>query len=333
MKWKNPFAVKYIILIGYNIFDFIHNIMIYSGSDAEFDGGNIVEGFFILFAPIFVSKKYFWLVIGIIVGRYALIGIIIQSSLVLIPMALCSVFSIICWIIFLRFQSYIRTIEMMDKEIKQTEKLATVGKMATVIGYKIRRPLATLKKLVNKQANKHPEDKIYSDIMKQEVERIHTITTELSGFEKSKSLESETHNIQEIIAYVIRVMGKPALEQGVHIQGIYSKDIPSITCDEQRLKQVFFNLIKNGIEAMSVGGTITIKVTVEDGIVVQVKDEGCGIPKDKIPKLNEAFYTTKETGTGLGLVVTEKIIKDHNGKMSFESEVGVGTTVKVMLPM
>ncbi|PHG09679.1 ATP-binding protein [Bacillus toyonensis] len=333
MKWKNPFAVKYIILIGYNILDFIHNIMIYSGSDAEFDGGNIVEGFFILFAPIFVSKKYFWLVIGIIVGRYALIGIIIQSSLVLIPMALCSVFSIICWIIFLRFQSYIRTIEMMDKEIKQTEKLATVGKMATVIGYKIRRPLVTLKKLVNKQANKHPEDKIYSDIMKQEVERIHTITTELSGFEKSKSLESETHNIQEIIAYVIRVMGKPALEQGVHIQGIYSKDIPSITCDEKRLKQVFFNLIKNGIEAMSVGGTITIKVTVEDGIVVQVKDEGCGIPKDKIPKLNEAFYTTKETGTGLGLVVTEKIIKDHNGKMSFESEVGVGTTVKVMLPM
>ncbi|EJQ83929.1 ATP-binding protein [Bacillus toyonensis] len=333
MKWKNPFAVKYIILIGYNILDFIHNIMIYSGSDAEFDGGNIVEGFFILFAPIFVSKKYFWLVIGIIVGRYALIGIIIQSSLVLIPMTLCSVFSIICWIIFLRFQSYIRTIEMMDKEIKQTEKLATVGKMATVIGYKIRRPLATLKKLVNKQANKHPEDKIYSDIMKQEVERIHTITTELSGFEKSKSIESETHSIQEIIAYVIRVMGKPALEQGVHIQGIYSKDIPSITCDEKRLKQVFFNLIKNGIEAMSVGGTITIKVTVEDGIVVQVKDEGCGIPKDKIPKLNEAFYTTKETGTGLGLVVTEKIIKDHNGKMSFESEVGVGTTVKVMLPM
>ncbi|MCU5394100.1 ATP-binding protein [Bacillus toyonensis] len=333
MKWKNPFAVKYIILIGYNVLDFIHNIMIYSGSDAEFDGGNIVEGFFILFAPIFVSKKYFWLVIGIIVGRYALIGIIIQSSLVLIPMALCSVFSIICWIIFLRFQSYIRTIEMMDKEIKQTEKLATVGKMATVIGYKIRRPLATLKKLVNKQANKHPEDKIYSDIMKQEVERIHTITTELSGFEKSKSIESETHNIQEIIAYVIRVMGKPALEQGVHIQGIYSKDIPSITCDEKRLKQVFFNLIKNGIEAMSVGGTITIKVTVEDGIVVQLKDEGCGIPKDKIPKLNEAFYTTKETGTGLGLVVTEKIIKDHNGKMSFESEVGVGTTVKVMLPM
>ncbi|MGE6540144.1 ATP-binding protein [Bacillus luti] len=333
MKWNNPFMVKYMILIGYNLLDFIHNIMIYYGSDAEFDGGNIVEGFFILFAPIFVSKRYFWLVAGILVGKYALIGIIIQSSLVLIPMALCSVFAIICWIIFLRLQSYVRTLEMMDKEIKQTEKLATVGKMATAIGYKIRRPLANLKKLVNKQANKYPEDKIYSDIMKQEVDRIHTIATELSGLEKSNSIESETHNIQEIISYVIQVMGKPALEQGVHIQGIYSKDIPPITCDEKRLKQVFFNLIKNAIEAMSIGGTITIKVTVEDGIIVQVKDEGCGIPKEKIPKLNEAFYTTKETGTGLGLVVTEKIIKDHNGKMSFESEVGVGTTVNIMLPI
>lgn len=333
MKWKNPFMVKYMILIGYNLLDFIHNIMIYYGSDAEFDGGNIVEGFFILFAPIFVSKRYFWLVVGILVGKYALIGIIIQSSLVLIPMTLCSVFAIICWIIFLRLQSYVRTLEMMDKEIKQTEKLATVGKMATAIGYKIRRPLANLKKLVNKQANKYPEDKIYSDIMKQEVDRIHTIATELSGLEKSNSIESETHNIQEIISYVIQVMGKPALEQGVHIQGIYSKDIPLITCDEKRLKQVFFNLIKNAIEAMSIGGTITIKVIVEDGIIVQVKDEGCGIPKEKIPKLNEAFYTTKETGTGLGLVVTEKIIKDHNGKMSFESEVGVGTTVNIMLPI
>lgn len=332
LKWKNPYVVKYIILIGYNILDFTNNFIIYYGSDAEFDSGNLVEGFFILFAPIFVNKRYFWLVAGIIVGKYALMGFVVQSFIVLIPMALCSGFVIICWIIFLRFQSYVRTLEMMDKEIQNVKKLATVGQMATVIGYKIRRPLEKMKKLVDKQAKKHPEDKIYSDIMKQEIERIYTIATELSGFEKSKSIEAETYNIKEIISYVIRVMEKPAVEQGVHIQAIYSKDIPPITCDEKRLKQVFFNLIKNAIEAMPVGGNITVKVLVEDVIIIQIKDEGCGIPKDKIPKLYEAFYTTKETGTGLGLVVTEKIIKDHNGKMSFESEVGVGTTVEIMLP-
>ncbi|MEM5687583.1 hypothetical protein AAHB49_20555 [Bacillus cereus] len=94
-------------------------------------------------------------------------------------MALYSVFTIICWIMFLRFQSYVRTLEMMNKKYNKQKKLATVGKMATVIGYKIRRPLANLDKFVNKQASKYPEDKIYSDIMKQEVERIHTIATEL----------------------------------------------------------------------------------------------------------------------------------------------------------
>ncbi|WP_433773771.1 ATP-binding protein [Bacillus wiedmannii] len=333
MKWKNPYIVKYIILIGYNILDFIHNFIIYYGSNAEFDGGNIVEGFFILFAPIFVNKRYFWSVAGIIVGKYALMGFVVQSFIVIIPIALCSVFAIIGWIIFLRVQSYVRTLEMMDKEIQKVEKLAMVGKMATVIGDKIRRPLAKMKKLVDKQAKKHPEDKIYNEIMRQEVERIHTIATELSGFEKSKSVASEIHNIKEILSYVIRVMEKPALEQGIKMHAIYSKDIPSITCDEKRLKQVFFNLIKNAIEAMSVGGTIIVKVIVEDVIIVQIIDEGCGIPKDKISKLNEAFYTTKETGTGLGLVVTEKIIKDHNGKMNFESEVGVGTTVEIMLPI
>ena len=333
MKWKNPYIVKYIILIGYNILDFIHNFIIYYGSNAEFDGGNIVEGFFILFAPIFVNKRYFWSVAGIIVGKYALMGFVVQSFIVIIPIALCSVFAIIGWIIFLRVQSYVRTLEMMDKEIQKVEKLAMVGKMATVIGDKIRRPLEKLKKLVKKQEKKHPEDKIYSEIMRQEIERIHTIATELSGFEKSKSVESETHNIKEIISYVIRVMEKPALEQGIKMHVIYSKDIPSITCDEKRLKQVFFNLIKNAIEAMSVGGTITVKVIVKDVIIVQIIDEGCGIPKDKIPKLNEAFYTTKETGTGLGLVVTENIIKDHHGKLNFESEVGVGTTVEIMLPI
>ena len=75
-----------------------------------------------------MNKRYFWLVPAILVGKYALTGIIIQSSLVLIPMALYSVFTIICWIIFLRVQSYVRTLEMMDKEIKQTEKLANCWK-------------------------------------------------------------------------------------------------------------------------------------------------------------------------------------------------------------
>ncbi|KEK24587.1 ATP-binding protein [Bacillus gaemokensis] len=333
MKRKNPYIVKYIIFIGYNVLDLIHNIMIYYGNDAEFDGGNIVEGFFIMFAPIFVNKRYFWLVAGGIVGKYALMGFVVQSFIVAIPIALCSVFAIVCWIILSRFHSYIRTIEMMYEEIQKTEKMVVIGKMATVIGHKIRRPLFTLKQFVTQQAEKYPEDKMYSEIMTQEIERIDTIATELMEFEKFKLTESGTHNIKEILSYVIRIIEQSALEQGIKIHAVYSKELPSIACNEQRLKQVFLNLIKNAIEAMPEGGIIVIRVTLKDEMIIQIKDEGCGIPKDKIPKLSEAFYTTKESGTGLGLMITDKIIKEHKGKIQFESEVGVGTTVEIKLPI
>ena len=73
--------------------------------------------------------------------------------------------------------------------------------------------------------------------------------------------------------------------------------------------------------------------TLKDAMIIRIKDEGCGIPKDKMPKLSEAFYTTKDDGTGLGLMVTYKIIEEHQGKIQFESEVGVGTTVEIVLPI
>ncbi|MEN1937541.1 ATP-binding protein [Paenibacillus sp. 102] len=332
-KRKNPYAVKYIIFIGYNVLDFIHNFIIYYGTDLEFDGGNIVEGFFFLFAPFFVNKRYFWLVTGGTIVKYALMGLVVNSFIVLIPIVLCSLFSIIGWIILLRFQSYIRTIEMMHKELQRSEKMTVIGRMATVIGFKMRNPLMLLKSFVSKQQEKYPEDKIYCDIMEQEIERIDTIATELVELGNSKPMECGNHNIKDILSYVVRIMGQPASERGIKIHTIYKGELPSIICNEKRLKQVFLNIIKNAIESMHSGGTITIQVAVKDVMIVRIKDEGCGIPKEKIPKLNEAFYTTKDDGTGLGLVVTYKIIEEHQGKIQFESEVGVGTTVEIMLPI
>ncbi|PGA94659.1 sensor histidine kinase [Bacillus pseudomycoides] len=332
-KRQNPYAVKYIIFIGYNILDFIHNFIIYYGTDLEFDAGNIVEGFFFLFAPLFVNKRYFWLVTGGTIVKYVLMGFIVNSFIVLIPIVLCSLFSIIGWIILLRFQSYIHTIEMTHKELQQSEKMAVIGRVATVIGFKMRNPLMLLNGFVRGQKEKYPEDKAYCDIMEQEIERIDTIATELVELGNSKPMECGNHNIKDILSYVVRIMGQSASERGIKIHTIYKGELPSITCNEKRLKQVFLNLIKNAIESMQDGGIIIIEVTLKDAMIIRIKDEGCGIPKDKMPKLSEAFYTTKDDGTGLGLMVTYKIIEEHQGKIQFESEVGVGTTVEIVLPI
>ena len=333
MKRKNPYAVKYMIFIGYNILDFIHNFIIYYGTDLEFDAGNIVEGFFFLFAPFFLNKRYFGLVTVGTIAKYALMGVVLNSFIVLIPMVLCSLFSIIGWIILLRFQSYIRTIELTHKELQKSEKMAVIGRIATVIGFKMRNPLMLLKSSIRGQQEKYPEDKVYCDIMEQEIERIDTIATELVEFGNSKPLECGNHNIKEILSYVVRIMGQPASEQRIKIHTVYKGELPSIVCNEKRLKQVFLNLIKNAIESMQDGGIVIIEVTLKDAMIIRIKDEGCGIPKDKMPKLSEAFYTTKDDGTGLGLMITYKIIEEHRGKIQFESEVGVGTTVEIVLPI
>ena len=107
-----------------------------------------------------------------------------------------------------------------------------------------------------------------------------------------------------------------------------------IMCEENQLKQVFINILKNSIEAMPNGGIIDIKVKAieRDKVSICFIDQGTGIPEDRIPKLGEPFYTTKEKGTGLGLMTSYKIIENHDGRLEISSKINEGTTVEVILP-
>ncbi|GED26220.1 hypothetical protein BAG01nite_23220 [Brevibacillus agri] len=105
-----------------------------------------------------------------------------------------------------------------------------------------------------------------------------------------------------------------------------------ISCEEYQIKQVFINIIKNGMEAMPSGGILTIAVVENDqNVLIRVSDQGDGIPEELLPRLGELFYSTKETGTGLGLLVSTKIIRDHGGSLDITSELGEGTTVVISL--
>jgi two-component system sporulation sensor kinase A len=106
-----------------------------------------------------------------------------------------------------------------------------------------------------------------------------------------------------------------------------------IPCEEYQIKQVFINIIKNGMEAMPSGGILSIAVVEDDqNVLVRVTDQGHGIPEELLPRLGELFYSTKETGTGLGLLVSSKIIRDHGGTLEITSKLGKGTTVMITLP-
>lgn len=334
IKKKNPYAVKYIMFLGYTFIDLLNSIMIYLGDSQKFASGNAVEQFLVLFSPLFVNKRYFWLVSLGMIGKYALLGILLHISTVIIPIVLCAILGIISFILLTRFKSYVRTITQIFEEAQQAEKLAVVGKMAATIAHEIRNPLTALKGFTQLQREKHPEDAAYYNIMVQEIERMNTIVSELMVLGKPKKREYKLHNIKDILSYVIYIVEQPTLQYGITISTMIDKTLPSIQCDEKQMKQVFLNLIKNAIESMPNGGNIIVEANVvhDNQIVVSVTDEGCGIDQEKIDQIGEAFYTTKENGTGLGLMVTYKIIEEHQGEIVFESKLGIGTKVKVMLP-
>ncbi|MEH7505780.1 ATP-binding protein [Neobacillus drentensis] len=335
IKKGNPYVVKYIYIIGYIGLDIIDNLMKYLGTTDSFGSGNIVEVLFILFCPIFVNNKYFWVVSLGMIGKELLLGVILQDLNVLVPTVLYVILSVIAYILVIRFNSYIQTLTTVYEELRQKEKLAVIGQMAAAIGHEIRNPLSSLRGFTQLQQERYPNTNDYYPIMIQEIDRINSIVNDLMYIGKPRLIKFEKANIEEIIAYTLSITQQQAERQEVIVETIMAGPLPPLDCDEKQLKQVFINLIKNAIEAMPEGGRIEIRVKVleKHKMSVSIQDEGSGIADENILNLGEPFFTTKKDGTGLGLMVTNQIIKDHKGELKIESTINKGTRVIVSLPI
>lgn len=221
--------------------------------------------------------------------------------------------------------------------LQQTEKLKIVGELAAGVAHEIRNPLTSIKGFIQLIENKLPgSDHIYADIMISEVDRINTIVGELLLLAKSKEVEFKELDVCCILNEVILLMESQALLNNVEIvQDIASSEAETcIMGVEYKIKQVFINIIKNAIEAMPESGRLVIKVEQKAKFLfVSFIDNGCGIPKEYINKIGQSFFTTKEKGTGLGVMISYSIIHSHNGEMKIKSKQGKGTTVQVVLPV
>ncbi|MFP5107398.1 ATP-binding protein [Neobacillus sp. C211] len=335
IKKGNPYIVKYIYIISYIGIDILDTLLEILGTTASYAAGNIVEVLFVLFSPIFVNKKYFWVVSLGMIGKELLLGIILQDLNVLIPTVIYVILSVIAYILVIRFNSYIQTLTTVYEELRQKEKLAVIGQMAAAIGHEIRNPLSSLKGFTQLQQERYPNTNDYYPIMIQEIDRINSIVNDLMSIGKPRVIKFEKASIEEIIAYTLSITQQQAERQGVIVETIIAGPLPPLDCDDKQLKQVFINLIKNAIEAMPKGGRIGIHVKVleKHKLSVSIQDEGCGIADENILNLGEPFFTTKTDGTGLGLMVTDQIIKDHRGAMKIKSIIDKGTRVIVTLPI
>ncbi|MGN7401838.1 ATP-binding protein [Cytobacillus praedii] len=328
-------VIKYIYIVVYMMLTAVSDIIQFSAEYGEYRSGNAAELILILFSPIFINKYFYWIVTIVSISRYLIVGLFIHSFVVVVPIALIIIFSVIAYIILNRFYSYIYALTSANEELRHKEKLAFIGQMATSIGHEIRNPLASLKGFTQLQKEKYVEDQKYFSIMEQEIERIDLIVNDLLLLGKPKSAQFEKSCMKEIILYVKSITKQLAAEKNISLSIEMDDSIPLIECVENQIKQVFINLIKNGLDSMDDGGMfkILLKNELKNEVSISFIDQGCGINKAELDKLFIPFYTTKGDGTGLGLIVTKKIIEDHQGEIRIESELNKGTTVKVILPI
>ncbi|WEG13023.1 PAS domain S-box protein [Pullulanibacillus sp. KACC 23026] len=225
-----------------------------------------------------------------------------------------------------------------EELLRKTEKLSVVGQLAAGVAHEIRNPLTSLKGFLQLMSdrNESEEQEQFYEIMLSEIDRIHFISGELLLLAKPQAHHFSEVELVNMCQQVLKLF-----ETEAHLHNVQFEFYNQIEHEEawiegqpDQLKQVLVNIIKNGIEAMSAsGGIMTVYLRLINGYYeIAIQDQGVGISEERMEKLGEPFYTTKEKGTGLGLMVSYRIIEAHRGTIKVKSQLNVGTTIKVRLP-
>jgi two-component system sporulation sensor kinase A len=221
----------------------------------------------------------------------------------------------------------------VEEMLRRSEKLSILGELAAGIAHEIRNPLTAMRGFTQLLSSTSDESKKYCDFILPEIDRINFIVSEFLFLAKPQAMDLQANDPLVLLEDVIYFLESQANLNNVQIETTFEPDIPLVTCGNNQLKQVFMNILKNAIESMPSGGTVHILAKAQhNDVVFTFTDQGDGIPEELIPSLGRPFFTTKEKGTGLGLMISARIIEAHQGKLAIRSEINKGTTVEISLP-
>ncbi|MGG4492250.1 ATP-binding protein [Metabacillus idriensis] len=217
----------------------------------------------------------------------------------------------------------------------QQEKLKVAGQMAAGVAHEIRNPLTVIQGFLQMMDEKKEIiDPHYTKIMLEELKRMNSIVSEFMILSKPQAVHEKEINMKKLIDSMIRFFATESALKNVAIEFSCIEELPPVKGDENQLKQVLINLLKNAFDSMSDGGTIAVDAHADhDDVKITITDQGPGIPADMISQVTKPFFTTKEKGTGLGLVITEKILRQHKGNLTISSQKGEGTAVLITFPV
>ncbi|HBI14472.1 MAG TPA: hypothetical protein DDY20_02975 [Desulfobulbaceae bacterium] len=226
----------------------------------------------------------------------------------------------------------------LEKEMRENERLAAVGRMAAGVAHEVRNPLSSIKGLALLLKGKFAPESRESEtanLLIQEVERMNRTVSELLSFARPAPLHVQEVLLRELLADTLRLIASDTENSGIVTRLQLADDLLPVAGDPDRLNQVFLNLLLNAVQSMERGGELKVfaQNNGEKGtVVISIQDSGSGIAKENLSQLFYPYFTTKTGGTGIGLAISQKIISDHKGSIRIDSVPGQGTTVTVELP-
>lgn len=218
----------------------------------------------------------------------------------------------------------------------EAQKLELVGTFAASTAHEIRNPLTGIKGLIQLLSEKYkePEDKYYFEVIETELQRINEIASEFLILGKPTAEKTEKVNIADIIKELKPLIISEGNIYNVQCYWEITTNAVQVRGIKDHIKQVILNLAKNAFESMNGGGNLTIRLYIDENkCKIEIIDTGIGISKKELEKIFHPFYTSKNTGTGLGLVICKRIIQSMGGSIDIKSQTSIGTTVNISLPL
>ncbi|OGS18885.1 MAG: hypothetical protein A3J83_03955 [Elusimicrobia bacterium RIFOXYA2_FULL_40_6] len=234
----------------------------------------------------------------------------------------------------------VKKLEETQAQLIQSEKLSALGEMAAVVSHEVRNPLSTIRgsaELIDETIPADSINKKYSNFILQEVDRLNRIVTDILSFSQVPRLILKKININEIIDQLCTFLqASDFVKYEIKYHGDLDKNLPLVNVDVEQIKQVVLNIIQNACHFMSNQKLRQLEVkTYSDGnnVYLKISDTGAGIPPENINKIFDPFFSTRAKGTGLGLAISQNIIRAHKGLITAESQMNVGSSFTIKIPI
>lgn len=220
-----------------------------------------------------------------------------------------------------------------EEFLQKIDKLSVIGQMAAGVAHEIRNPVTSIKGFVQ-LLRRDQWKREYFDIMQAEFHQLESVLREYVFLSRECTEPYESHNLTDLLRQVTRFM-QAKLERHHLMLDVKEVEGTTIWCDQNQIQQLFMNLLSNSVESMQDGGTIRIvaRHKKSEQVMIKIIDQGCGMAEERLKRLGEPFYSTKEKGTGLGLMICYKIMQAHDGYIHFSSTPNKGTTVEISFPL